>query len=209
MYYIFRGKQEVKQMGLFSKKENKKDTGMPKLPELPRLPNDFPEIDENYDSGGVHQLPSFPNSSMGDKFSQETIKNAVSGSEEEEDKESTEMHKPLIQRPNFEMGEMKKMPRPTYAGEKEIDSSRKVQKRNIEEETPKETGPVFIRIDKFEKALEIFKETKDKIGEIENLLDETKELKEREEEELSTWEKEIQDMKNQIEKVDRDIFSRI
>lgn len=193
-------------MGLFSKKENKKDESIPKLPELPSLPNSFPDIDEDYNSKEVHQLPSFPNSSMGDKFSQETIKNAVSGEEEDENEESNEMHKPVIPKPDFEM---ERLPRPTYAGEKEIDYPKKVQRRNIEEKTPKETGPVFIRIDKFEEALEIFKETKDKIEEIESLLDETKELKEKEEEELSTWEKEIQDMKNQIEKVDRDIFSRI
>src|SRR5690606_21643986 len=59
----------------------------------------------------------------------------------------------------------------------------------------KETGPVFIRIDKFEEALKVFKETKEKIGEIEKLLEETRELKEKEERELSSWEEEIQGMK--------------
>jgi len=70
-------------------------------------------------------------------------------------------------------------------------------------------GPVFIRIDKFEESLRIFKETKDKLDEIESLLNQTKELKDKEEEELSSWEKEIQDMKSQIDRVDRDIFSKV
>ncbi len=187
-------------MGFFSKKEDKKEVSLPSLPELPSLPSEFSGMDEDYSRNDVHELPSFPNSSMGDKFSQETIKNAISGDEEEDEEEMPEQ---LIPRPDF-----KKIPRPTYSGGKEEFSPKKISTKPSVEE-PRETGPVFIRIDKFEEALHVFKETKDKIDEIEKLLGETKELKDKEEEELATWEKEIQDMKAQIEKVDKDIFSKI
>jgi len=186
-------------MGLFSKRDDKKDVNLPSLPELPSLPSKFPEMEESDDSHDVHNLPSFPNSQMGDKFSQETIKNAVSGNENDHPNDDEEMHSPVIPKPSFN-----KMPKPNYRG----GSEKTPMKRAIQEKT-RENGPVFIRIDKFEEALHVFKDTKDKIDEIDKLLEETKELKENEEEELSAWEKEIQDMKAQIEKVDKDIFSKI
>jgi len=194
-------------MGLFSKKDDKKNVNMPSLPELPSLPSEFPEMEESDDSHDVHNLPSFPNSQMGDKFSQETIKNAVSGSENNDPEEDEEMPSPLIPKPSFDKipkPSLDKIPKPNYMGGIEKDSVRKVT-----QEKTRETGPVFIRIDKFEEALHVFKDTKDKIEEIDKLLGKTKELKEKEEEELSVWEKEIRDMKAQIEKVDKDIFSKI
>lgn len=189
-------------MGLFSKKEAKKDIGLPKLPELPNLPSRFPSMDDDFsDDEEVHKLPSFPNNSMGNKFSQETIKNAISEEDEEEYERSPES---FIPQPTF-----KPLPKPTYTGGKEDSQIKKSVLKDDHEESEKERGPVFIRIDKFEEALKIFKDTKGKLDEIEKLLSETKELKDKEEKELSMWEKEIQEMKAQIEKVDKDIFSKI
>jgi len=186
-------------MRIFSKKEESSNLSLPKLPELPNLPSEFPKIDEDYSENEIHGLPSFPNSSMGDRFSQQTIKNAISGNYEDND-DDEEMHQPVIPKPTF-----RNIPKPTFNNsKKEIIST-----KNFEEKPEREKGPVFIRIDKFEEALEVFKKTKEKIDEIEKLLSETSELKEKEEEELSKWEKEIQEMKSQIEKVDKDIFSKI
>ena len=44
---------------------------------------------------------------------------------------------------------------------------------------------------------------------MEKLLEDIKELKEKEEKELSYWMAEIQTIKNQTEKVERDIFSKL
>jgi septal ring factor EnvC (AmiA/AmiB activator) len=73
----------------------------------------------------------------------------------------------------------------------------------------KKAEPVFIRIDKFEESMKIFQDIKSQISEIEELIKNTKETKNKEEEELASWETEIQTIKNQIEKVNQDIFSRI
>ena len=73
----------------------------------------------------------------------------------------------------------------------------------------KKAEPVFIRIDKFEESIKIFQEIKSQISDIEKLIKNTKEIKAKEEEELTSWETEIQTVKNQIEKVNQDIFSRI
>jgi len=185
-------------MGFFSKKDETKNVSLPRLPEIPSLSSEFSEMDEDYSEDGPHELPSFPNNSMGNKFSQETIKNAISGDYDSDEEE--EMPEPLIPIPTFKI--------PQKISSKN-NFERKTPQKKSEEESEKERGPVFIRIDKFEQALEIFKDTKEKIDDIEKLLSETKELKEREEEELSMWEKEIQEMKSQIEKVDKDIFSKI
>lgn len=182
-------------MGLFSKKEKKEEFGIPELPELPDMPDhDFSDMNEDFDEE-VHELPSFPTTNMGEKFSRNSIKSAISGYDEDDDERDYEM----IPKP-------KRMPEIT----RRAVPSEKMPQRFMEREVKtKETGPVFIRIDKFEEALKIFRETKEKIDDLEKLLEETRELKEKEEGELSTWETEIQGMKQQIEKVDQDIFSKI
>jgi hypothetical protein len=73
----------------------------------------------------------------------------------------------------------------------------------------KKAEPIFIRIDKFEESMNIFKDIKTQVSEIESLIRTTKEIKAKEEEELTAWQTEIQGIKDQIEKVNQDIFSRI
>ncbi len=186
-------------MALFSKKKDNKEPTIPKLPDLPSLPSlpsRFPDMNSSEDNE-IPELPSFPTGGVGDKFSRDTIKNAISGDDDDE---------PIISPEEL-------VPKPAMIPQKPMSMERMKKitpmERPEERAIPKETGPVFIRIDKFEEALNIFKETRKKIEEIESLLGETKEIKQKEEEELSTWEEEIQEMKQQIEKVDRDIFSRI
>ena len=73
-------------MALFKKRDETKLKDFSKLPELPQLP-ELPEIPENeYSdddieefSGKIPQLPRFPNDSLGQKFSQNTIKEAITG----------------------------------------------------------------------------------------------------------------------------------
>ena len=73
----------------------------------------------------------------------------------------------------------------------------------------KEIEPIFIRLDKFEDSLHSFEKAKQQITEIEKMLRNIKRLKEEEEKELSMWETEVQTTKQQIEKIDQDIFSRV
>ncbi len=186
-------------MGLFSKKNEKKNSEIPKLPELPSLPPTLPDF-RDYDESEVHELPSFPNSSMGDKFSRESIKNAVSGEDEDyEDEEPQIKEEDLMPLPKFN-----KIQKPET---KKIKMD--LPLRVMPKERVIESEPVFVQIERFEEALHVFRETREKIDEIEKLLEETKSLKEKEESELSTWEDEIQEMKEKIEKVDKDIFSKV
>ena len=200
-------------MSLFGKKREKKEVFMspPELPELPKLPN-LPDLDENSkNTREIHQLPSLPNNSFGKKFSQNAIKDAVSGEEEDEEvfdadefgsdsEESPKMQKPLQRK--IEPARRMSMTR-ELEGE-EIPSEFKEAAIRV-----RKAEPIFVRIDKFEDALHLFKKASAKISEMEKILKDIAKIKEEEEEELEAWEKEIQSIKQEIEKIDKEIFSKV
>lgn len=184
-------------MRWFGKNEKEKlgERSLATLPELPKLPK-LPEIgskDLELSDGPISQLPSYPPDSFGEKFSQNAIKEAVTG--KMGDKEVFDADESLDEI------EKKTMPEPLEGLTKSFHSKLKTKGETIE--------PVFVRIDKFEEGLKIFERTKSKISEIEKLLEEMKRINEKEEKELQSWEKEIQIMKKNFEKINQDIFSKI
>jgi hypothetical protein len=195
-------------MGLFNKKKIKKEVKqneVPSLPELPELP-DFPEATSGEQENKVHKLPSYPSSSFGEKFSQNAIKEAVSG--EEGDKEGWKADEFAREQ------EMQTMSQPLEKPEiKEY--GKNLEEREIPSEfrqvarSTKKTEPLFIRIDKFEESLKTFDNIKTKVSEIDKMLGDIKKIREEEEEELKVWEEKIQSTKKQIEKIDKNLFSRI
>lgn len=207
-------------MAIFGKKEKEREkpmaSDMPKLPDLPKLPGlstppsisqndsqtiEFPTIDSvQKQKEQIHQLPSFPNNEMGDRFSQDTIKNAVKGREED--------LPPMKDLGNYKIDE--KPMETNSEPERRIIPTEKAEMPIIER-TPRvqQEEPVFIRIDKFEDSLKLFDRVKNKLSDIETLLEQTKDLKNKEKVELDAWEEEIQKLKSQIEKIDGDIFSQL
>ncbi len=186
-------------MGLF--KKDKKEAirkELPSLPDLPKLP-DFPGL-ENEDMQ-ISKLPNFPYNSLGSKFSQNAIKEAVTLEEEGDGLSNADE---FASEDSDEMRMMQEPLRTPFAEEREnrFSQTKFSKKRNFEE-------PIFIRIDRFEDALKIFNDTKDKLSEMETALEEIKRIREKEEGELHSWREEIKIMKEHIEKVDRDIFSKI
>jgi hypothetical protein len=73
----------------------------------------------------------------------------------------------------------------------------------------KKVEPIFIRIDKFESTVDAFEEIKSKITELDDLLSKSRELKQKEELELSEWEKEIQDIKLKLDSIDKGLLSEL
>ncbi|HLC87070.1 MAG TPA: hypothetical protein VJH65_02235 [Candidatus Nanoarchaeia archaeon] len=191
-------------MGWFKKKEGLKKEQLKTIPqELPELP-DLPEIEiaeTNLGEETLPQLPSIPRNSFGEKFSRHVIKGAISGKEDieeisEEDEEQT-LPKPKIPMTVEESdleGVIKRVEIPS-----EFISNRK---------RAREAEPIFVRIDKFEESVQILEKIKEKLADVEKILRETKEIKEQEEIELEKWQREIQVIKSQVEKVDKDVFSR-
>jgi len=199
-------------MGFFNKKEkkSKKKEALSALPELPKLP-EFPKIKEE-SIKTIPQLPSFPTNALGEKFSQSTIKEAITGKKEgEEVFESDD----FATEDENELRRMKKPLRKPLTKELYPINKGRIPKRKIYGEFEKATKriekiePIFIRIDKFEESLHTIEKTKKQILEIEKMLREIIRIKEAEEKELTFWEREIQTIKRQIEKVDKNIFSKI
>ena len=202
-------------MGWFEKKENKERkinslSELPDLPEFPRLPElpNWGDKKLRLEPKEIHQLPSLPNNSFGNKFSQNAIKDAVSGDEEDvevfnadefEDEERT-MQKPL---------ENKISPIRRKSLTREIDNDEIPKEFKEAASIVKKAEPIFVRIDKFEDALHLFEKTSSRILEIEKMLRDIRRIREQEEKELEAWENEVQLIKQEIEKIDKDIFSKI
>ena len=225
-------------MGLFKKKGVKKEfKDLPELPRLPSLPGEsnfekpLPQL-PNYSTNSLndrfHQDTIKNEQKTGNfltNLSGRQIKDAISGKKEEmlgadEFVREQMMSEHLEMKPSdfakyspeskFEKPERgrelnNKMEFP-YRIEK---PSKKFELRNWQEPKVKKSGQVFVKIDKFEESLKIFELTKNKIVEMEKMLEDIKELKEKEEKELDYWMAEIQTIKNQTEKVERDIFSKL
>ncbi len=191
-------------MGLFKKKEAKKY--IEELPELPKIPKllGLPELPD--DDELEKTLPKLPEYSLNNEFSKNTLKKAVTGKEEEMFGADEFVREQM-------MPEHREIARPERRLEfpREIDGPKNFELRRGEskESRTKKSGQVFIKIDKFEESLKIFELTKNKITEMEKMLEDIKKLKEKEERELSYWMAEIQTIKNQTEKVERDIFSKL
>ena len=188
------------------------------LPDLPSLPdisttnmskiNDIPQ--KNY------SLPSFPNSQLGERVSQNTIKDAVIRSNS---KNVTMLNIPG-QRTTQEISSSESMPNiPSIMSRlpeipmgnvrpRSVELSDYDNRSNIESRT-RRTEPLFIKLDTFEKAISSFNEIKLRMNEIETLLRNIREVKVQEERELNDWENEIETVKSRLSQIDKDIFDKM
>jgi hypothetical protein len=200
-------------MGIFKKKGGKSvevQERVARIPELPRLP-EFPEMEgEDFDDS-IHKLPRFPNGSLGEKFSQDTIKDAITGKKEGEvfaddfmTEDEIRMTQPPLRKPltrevhNY----------PSYETNITNIETDKL-KRALNSSAIEREEPIFVRMDRFEEGLKALDKTKKQILEIERLIQDNREIKLAEEKELESWEKQIQSAKEQLEKVDKSIFSKV
>jgi len=189
-------------MGWFNKKGGSREENASSVPELPKIP-ELPRLNfsQDFSSANLPHLPSFPDNSIGKKFSQNAIKGAISGEREEKIREelADEFSEEGMMSEPPRMGLIKRnvMSQEDYRPmEKSIQRMEKVE-------------PVFIRIDKFEESLKILDEARKKIQEMEEMLRNIKKLKEDEDKELKDWEMEVRKIKGEFEKIDRDLFSKI
>jgi len=181
------------------KEEMKEREEIPSLPELPRLP-DLPLDNFQYKPNA---LPKFPSNALGNRFTQSTIKDAISGEKEdeetnesEEDRMMSKLPKGPLTRETMEEDELPMEEEPKFSSE-------------FRRETPSKMEPMFVRLDKFEENMDTFNKIKKQFTGVEVLLEGIKETKEEENKELDSWQTKLQTIKNQIDKIDRDIFSKI
>ncbi len=224
-------------MAIFKKRGEKKvEPGKtPELPELPQLP-ELPNIDETQ-STKLPSFPASKSRSMGDDLIKHAVSEKPEIQRPPIQAGLGWPTKPPIQTKapkTREIGSEREMPSnmeiskweppktATLEAEPDPDIHRSKPMSEIGMtgggatsaitkttgiEKPKKIGPVFVRIDKFENAISSFHEIKKKVVEIESLLKTVKDIRSKEETELSEWEAELQDMKSKIENIDKNLFS--
>lgn len=175
-------------MGWFKKKEVAEEE-LPELPELPDIESVLPRIEKK-----ESQIPQFsrPRTEM------------IKG-----DREISLSPLPPIHR-DLEMKRSIEMPKKSEFLPQMMKSSPKESKKEtLPTTTIKKNEPIFVRIDKFELALENIKNIKKKVEEMESLLTNLRQVNAKEDLELSEWEREIHGIKSKIESIDTNLFSKL
>lgn len=193
--------------------KKKKNRGLPDLPAAPKaIPSmkDFnhspPGLSKEKQEEEIHGLPSFPDSPTQKGFSQSAIKDAVSTPDAEEELPKIPAFPEEREHKLIEMEEWK--PKKQIEPMKDLQPSLRLApapalpppKRIIENK------PIFVRLDKFQAARDSLNTVKGQLGEIEELLKNIREVKLREDHELSAWEREIETIKARIDNVNSQIF---
>ncbi|MEK6909004.1 MAG: hypothetical protein AABX23_03055 [Nanoarchaeota archaeon] len=164
----------------------------------------LPPIESQQDSE-VHGLPSFPDSLMNKGFSQSMIKSAV----EDEDKNLPEL-------PEWDQESIQAKPVRTM----ELDewtpraSPQRQQNKQMMSESLKMSSnqqindkrPIFVKLDKFKEARESLVKISEKLDQMDELLKMIKDLKSKEDEEINSWEKDIESIKARILFINKEIF---
>ncbi|HLC72013.1 MAG TPA: hypothetical protein VJH37_00355, partial [Candidatus Nanoarchaeia archaeon] len=176
-----------------------------------------------------HGLPSFPDSPMQRGFSQSAIKDAIT----HESTEDTLVGQPL-QTANSaiktvevdEWSPQQPIPSPPVIRKiseippqirQEFSPVADTQSFSIPSVSPvlartaraSKNSDIFIKIDKFYSAKKALEATSHKLEEIDAVLHKIRETKMREEQELTTWEKDLATIKTRIKEVTETIFEKI
>jgi len=180
------------------KKENPQEIPekLPTLPELPKLPetnqsqNNLPPLPSNQQIGEEYLPPSEFNTSK--NFHQEI----------------PPIYSPRTKELSSGKGEVtESQPRTLEISETELLPTVPKPIPRKEKTTRKE--PVFVRIDKYQAAVQAFNEINNELTEIESKLKEIKQLKIQEEQELAEWESQIETIKARLNNIDSGVFGKL
>jgi len=201
-------------MLFFGKKDEKK--GLPELPpsniqNFPIHPKPIPSFNPLplEEESEKHALPTFPDSPSSKGFSQTAIKDAISSDKYSESDLQPIMPKLIPKAPQIKATSA---PEEELAEEEDDDEEAEEVKSEskpvkISSSSNKEEN-VFVRLDKFHSARRSLNETKTRLDDIDSLLKKIREIKQREEQELSAWEKEVTELKAKIQSIRENIFDR-
>jgi len=167
---------------MFSNEKNESS-----LPDLPPLEDEFDRRMRNI-RREKNNLPAFPDSSSHNKFSETAIKDAVEEDKLEEAPSTIEMEEWHSEERGMEEKGFPEIAEPIL---------------------PKTSNDIFVKIDKFRTARTTLNDAKDKLEEIHSLINKIRDVKMREEQELTAWEKEISTAKARIHEVSSSIFDKV
>ena len=163
-------------MGLFSRKKKEDNRILPSLPEFPKFP-------------GESNLP----------FYDEQLHEA---------KESLPPVPP--QRPDFTKTQAtpdffeKKVISPKFRDDLDFDDI--PQRRSSLTLEKRDDKPVFVKIDKYRESMKTLESIKSKLEEADNLLKNLTRLRQDEERELDDWQNSLNEIRQKLLKIDKDLF---
>ena len=174
-----------------------------KLPER-SVQSSIHEDEEDEEYSEKHGLPSFPDSPQERGFSQAAIKEAINNNDMDEYNSEYETIKsgPPTNIRTIEMKEWE----PDY---KLQDPSKDPLIEKMRSFSQKQKGSeVFIKLQKFTTAKKALIDVESKVDELEKMLKKIREVKMREEQELSAWEREISTIKARIETISENLLDK-
>ena len=223
-------------MAWFKKKSGEEDSGLPELPELPEIESIMPyDKKDKIQLKPAQSTPSLSNSSSSGFTPSRSIEMKSSSSFENSfkpaqslPKEQTEMKRSVEIMPKKMPDKIFVKPIPREPARESIRVPVREQTREFSRELPRETStnpwnvptsgvkksvvngePIFVRIDKFEFALENIRGIRKKIDEMESLLTNLRQVNAKEDMELSEWEREINAIKEKIYSIDSNLFGKL
>jgi len=101
------------------------------------------------------------------------------------------------------------IPKASVKSEPSIPQETEVTKELSVNSKPRGDQPFFVRIDKFNETVENFRKVYDQLHNIEKIIESLESTKDEEEKELAEWKKDVSDMKNNLNKIDKEIFNKI
>jgi len=158
----------------------------------------------------IHSLPSFPDSPMSKGFSQSAIKSAVG----EPERENSDEMKEWSANPK----DLPPMPRSPRAIEMDEWSPQTMSMPREEMRLPPppmhlsnssstdSKRPLFVKLDKFREARDSLAKISEKLDQMDELLKMIKEVKAKEDEEITSWEHDMENIKARISLVNKEIF---
>jgi len=200
---------------MFWDRKKKGDKSLPDLPALPRaVPSmkDYQKVvpqSEEESEEEIRTLPSFPETPKEKDFGQTAIRDAVEPDIKEDLPPLPSFRKESAKIPSLKKSDL--IPPTEKSKLVEMDEWKP---SSISELPPPSSRPqkiggkksIFVKLEKFQDARESLKIIKEKLGEIEELLKTIREVKMKEDQELYSWEKEIESTKSRIDTIASDIF---
>jgi len=194
---------------MFSDRKDKES-----LPDLPPLKTPFnlaDRMDDELDDER-NALPSFPDSPNHNSFSQAAIKDAVSGEEELPDVPGGN----VVEMEEWSPENVERIKHPPEMDEEPSHFERigtplevGIGRRNFQPAPAIGRTDVFVKLDKFHSAKRTLAEVRDKLEEIDEMIRKVREVKLREEQEISLWEKDLLHAKSRIQEISDNIFDKV
>ena len=187
-------------MGLFHK--NKKFPKYPKGSSLPNLPKYESQTEEYYKPDQSHK-PIHPILKEKEHMPKLKFKEDLDDSYPTLPK-MPELHEDLdlpIRRPEkFELRSMEEHEEP------KMDFPRERSPEKVYSSPVQDSGPIFVKLDDYKKAVKNISFIRDKLDDAEDLLADIMDIKKEEDQQLADWHREITEIKNKLLEVDKELF---